>query len=208
MTRTYTILFLSLTICLLAACEDNSNPNGNKVTVNPSSSTPQKENVPGGLDKSPMDMTYYPSNYPILRMQHKSVEPLTARVIYSRPQKNGRTIFGSLIEYGKSWRLGANEATEIEFYKDVIIQKKKVPKGRYILYAVPFADRWVIKFNSDLNTWGLQIDSTKDVFQFEIPVTKTMFPYEYFTMEFEPAEPGLQLSMMWDSVKAVLPILN
>jgi hypothetical protein len=209
MTRTYTILFLSLTICLLVACEDNSNPNGNKVTVNPSSSTQQKESVmPSGLDKSPMDMTYYPGNYPILKMQHKSVEPLTARVIYSRPQKNGRTIFGSLIEYGKTWRLGANEATEIEFYKDVIIQQKKVPKGRYILYAVPFADKWVIKFNSDLNTWGLQIDSTKDVFQFEIPVTKTMFPYEYFTMEFEPAEPGLQLSMMWDSVKAVLPILN
>ena len=194
---------------MLAACEDNSNPNGNKVTVNPSSSSQQKETVmPSGLDKSPMDMTYYPENYPILRMQHKSVEPLTARVIYSRPQKNGRTIFGSLIEYGKSWRLGANEATEIEFYKDVIIQQKKVPKGRYVLYAVPFADKWVIKFNSDLNTWGLQIDSTKDVFQFEIPVTKTMFPYEYFTMEFEPAEPGLQLSMMWDSVKAVLPILN
>lgn len=153
-------------------------------------------------------MTYYPENYPILRMQHKSVEPLTARVIYSRPQKNGRVIFGSLIEYGKAWRLGANEATEIEFYKDVTIQQKKVPKGRYILYAVPFADKWVVKFNSDLNTWGLQIDSTKDVFRFEIPVTKTMFPYEYFTMEFEPAEPGLQLSMMWDSVKAVLPILN
>lgn len=190
------------------ACEDNSNPNGNKVTVNPSSATTQKETVPNGLDKSPMDMTYYPENYPILRMQHKSVEPLTARVIYSRPQKNGRVIFGSLIEYGKSWRLGANEATEIEFYKDVTIQQKKVPKGRYILYAVPYADKWVVKFNGDLNTWGLQIDSTKDVFQFEIPVTKTMFPYEYFTMEFEPAQPGLQLSMMWDSVKAVLPILN
>lgn len=196
-------------MCLLAACEDKSNPDGNKVTVNPSSGTSQKEAVtPNGVDKSPMDMTYYPGNYPILRMQHKSVEPLTARVIYSRPQKNGRTVFGSLIEYGKAWRLGANEATEIEFFKDVTIQQKKVPKGRYILYAVPYADKWILKFNSELNTWGLQVDSTKDVFQFEIPVTKTNYPYEYFTMEFESAQPGLQLSMMWDSVKAVLPIVN
>src|SRR5687767_1506369 len=153
-----------------------------------------------------MDMSYYPEDYPIKKMQHASVEPLTARVIYSRPQRNGRTIFGTLIEYGKSWRLGANEATEIEFFKDVSIQQKKIPRGRYILYCIPYPDKWLIKFNSDLNTWGLQIDSTKDLFQFEIPVAKTNYPYEFFTMEFEPAQPGLQLSMMWDSVRAVLPI--
>jgi hypothetical protein len=39
-----------------------------------------------------------------------------ARLIYSRPTKNGRVIFGDLLEYGKVWRLGANEATEIEFF--------------------------------------------------------------------------------------------
>ena len=42
-------------------------------------------------------------------------EPLAARVVYSRPKKEGRTIFGGLVEYGQVWRLGANEATEIEF---------------------------------------------------------------------------------------------
>src|SRR6476620_3840718 len=73
------------------------------------------------LDKSPMDMSYYPVNYPILKIQDKATEPLLARVIYGRPQKNGRVIFGELVEYGKIWRLGANEATEIEFYKDVKI---------------------------------------------------------------------------------------
>lgn len=39
------------------------------------------------LDKSPMDMAYYPANYPVLRIQDKASEPLLARVIYSRPQK-------------------------------------------------------------------------------------------------------------------------
>jgi hypothetical protein len=210
MVRSYTKLLVFVAVCcLLAACEDKNNPNGNKVTVNPPSGTQQKETVtPSGLDKSPMDMTYYPENYPIQKMQHKNVAPLTARLIYSRPQKNGRIIFGSLVEYGKSWRLGANEATEIEFFKDVTIQQKKIPRGRYVLYCIPYFDKWIIKFNSDVNTWGLQIDSTKDVFQFEIPVSKTNYPYEFFTMEFEQAEPGLQLAMMWDSVRAVLPIRN
>ena len=68
-----------------------------------------------------MDMSYYPNGYPVLKIQDKATEPLVARVIYSRPQKNGRTIFGELLEYGKVWRLGANEATEIEFFQVVKI---------------------------------------------------------------------------------------
>ncbi len=89
------------------------------------------------IDKSPMDMAYYPVNYPVLKIQDKAAEPLAARVIYSRPQKEGRAIFGGLIEYGKVWRLGANEATEIELYRDVKIKDKKLAKGRYTLYAHP-----------------------------------------------------------------------
>lgn len=207
MVRMFKNLLVSVALCcLLAACEDKNSHN-NKVTVNPSAGPPHKETtIATGVDKSPMDMAYFPENYPILKMQHKEVQPLTARLIYSRPQKNGRVVFGSLIQYGKAWRLGANEATEIEFFSDVTIEGKKVPRGRYVLYCVPFEDKWIIKLNSDLNTWGLQIDSTKDLFQFEIPVSKTNYPYEYFTMEFEAAEPGMQLSIMWDSVRAVLPI--
>lgn len=54
------------------------------------------------VDKSPMDMSYYPTGYPVLKIQDKATEALMARVIFSRPQKNGRTIFGELLEYGKS----------------------------------------------------------------------------------------------------------
>jgi hypothetical protein len=49
------------------------------------------------VDKSPMDMAYYPSGYPVLKIQDKATEPVAVRVIYSRPQKNGRIIFGDLI---------------------------------------------------------------------------------------------------------------
>src|SRR6187551_3212525 len=71
------------------------------------------------LDKSPLDISYYPDGYPLLKIQGKTNDPLVARIVYSRPQKNERKIFGELIEYGKVWRLGANEATEIEFFRDV-----------------------------------------------------------------------------------------
>ena len=78
----------------------------------------QQSNLPP-VDKSPVDISYYPANYPVLKIQDKITEPLAARVIYSRPKKEGRVIFGELVEYGKVWRLGANEATEIEFFKPV-----------------------------------------------------------------------------------------
>ena len=51
-----------------------------------------------GLDKSPMDIAYYPANYPVLKIQDKATEPLLARVIYSRPQKDNRVVFGELVE--------------------------------------------------------------------------------------------------------------
>src|SRR6186997_1852381 len=92
------------------------------------------------VDKSPLDVSYYPNNYPVLKIQNKATEPMVARVLYSRPQKQGRKIFGELVEYDKVWRLGANEATEIEFYKAVKIGDKKVEKGRYTLYAIPMED--------------------------------------------------------------------
>src|SRR5689334_8830913 len=123
----------------------------------------QDDNLPA-LDKSPMDMCYYPSNYPVLKIQDKITEPLVARVIYSRPQKNGRTIFGDLVEYGKVWRLGANEATEIEFYKNVSIDGKKVEKGRYTMYAIPDTSKWTIILNKETDIWGAyKYDQNKDL---------------------------------------------
>ena|SRR6476469_1397530 len=92
------------------------------------------------LDKSPMDMAYFPADYPVLKIQDKATDPLVARIIYSRPQKDGRILFGELIEYNTVWRLGANEATEIEFFKDVKIGGKKLVKGRYhVCYSYSFA---------------------------------------------------------------------
>jgi hypothetical protein len=189
---------------LLWACEQKAPSGSNQVTINPAIGTPNDKQVPLGIDKSPMDMVYYPVDYPKLKMSKNVQEPLVARVIYSRPQKSGRTIFGDVLKYGHVWRLGANEATEIEFFKDVMINNEKVEKGRYVLYCIPFEDKWTLVLNSDLFTWGLKIDSAKDAYKFTIPINKTNYPFEVFTMEFEKAAKGAELVMEWDSVRAKL----
>ncbi len=159
------------------------------------------------VDKSPMDMSYYPANYPVLKIQDKATEALAARVVYSRPQKAGRTIYGGLVKYGEIWRLGANEATEIEFFKPVKIDGKKVAKGRYTLYAIAYESSWTFILNKDTDTWGaFKYDQKKDVLRVSVPVEKTTEPVESMSMGFEKTNTGFKLVIAWDTVKASLPI--
>ena len=159
------------------------------------------------VDRSPMDMSYCPTDYPILRIQDKVSEPLVARIIYGRPQKNDRIIFGDLVPYGSVWRLGANEATEIEFFKDVKIDGKKVAKGRYTLYALTDTDKWTLILNTEVNIWGaFKYDSKKDVVRMDIPVQKQTDLTEVFTMVFEKnSSNSSNLLIAWDNVMVKLP---
>ena len=167
----------------------------------------QAQNKFPQLDKSSMDMSYYPNAYPILKIQDKLTEPLIARVIFSRPQKNGRTIFGELLEYGKVWRRGANEATEIEFFQNVKIGNTKIKKGRYSLYCIPLAEKWTMIINKETDTWGaFKYDQSKDLARIEVPVQKQSEILEAFVMAFEKTSTGANLLIAWDDFKVALPI--
>lgn len=159
------------------------------------------------MDKSPMDMSYYPTNYPILKIQDKITDPLIARVIYSRPQKGGRIIFGEMLEYGKVWRLGANEATEIEFFREVRINNTKIKKGRYTLYSIPYTDRWTLIINKETDTWGsFKYDPKKDLLRVDVQTQKQAEITEEFVMAFEKTQTGADLIIAWDDVKLNLSI--
>jgi len=158
------------------------------------------------VDISPMDMIYFPIDYPVLKMTQKNIAPPTVRVIYSRPHREGRKIFGELLKYGEPWRLGANEATEIEFFKNVKIQDKSIPAGRYVLYCIPDSTNWVIALNNNTYSWGLKIPDETDVQRFTIPVENLHASTEFFTMFFEETKSGAELVMTWDNVMTRLPI--
>ena len=162
-------------------------------------------------DQSPMDMSWCPAGYPVEKMNGNDSLKLIARLIYSRPHKKGRQIFGdadaSLCRYGKPWRLGANEATELDLVENVSIAGKNIEKGMYILYCVPHADHWTIILNSNLYTWGLHINDQKDLFKTDIPVMPQSPSLEDFTMAFQDSPTGADLVMAWDNVKAVLPLV-
>jgi hypothetical protein len=205
------VIIQLLFIVFLVSCNNkNETPavNGD-TTKNDSASFIDPENIPNPyapIDVSPMDMSYFPVDYPKLKMTGDIGTPPVIRLIYSRPHLQGRKLFQNLLKYGEPWRLGANEATEIEFYRDVSIQGKKIPAGRYVLYSIPEENKWTIVLNTNIDTWGLKIDASKDLQRFEIPVAHNNPRLEYLTMIFERTNFGAELIIGWDDVLGRLPI--
>lgn len=201
------VLFVLACAMLLYSCHSNnaSAPAAN-TPATPVLKRPESAAMVSSLDKSPMDVIYFPEEYPKLKMLDSVKTPPVFRVFYSRPQRSGRKIFGNVVKYGVPWRLGANEATEIEFFEDVYIQQTKVPKGRYILYCIPQQTEWTLIINSDLYSWGLKIDPAKDIFKFIVPVIKVEKPIEEFTMETKSTVTGANIWIGWDDTKVVLPV--
>ncbi len=158
------------------------------------------------VDKSPLDVSYCPDNFPLAKIQGKETGPLVARIIFSRPHVNGRTIFGDLIDYGKVWRLGANEATEIEFFQPVKINGSKIKKGRYTMYAIPDSLNWNIIINKDTDLWGsFKYDQSMDVVRINVPIEKLDSMAEFFSANFEKTQSGYNLVFMWENVRASMP---
>lgn len=159
------------------------------------------------VDKSPLDQIYFPIDYPSLKIRNPK-EVLHVRVIYSRPYKNNRDIFGSdIVPYGKVWRVGANEATEIEFFTPATVGGKKIPKGRYTLYVIPNENTWTFIINKETDIWGaFKYDQAKDVARVACPVKILDETVESLTINFEKTTKGANLVVGWDKKSASLPI--
>jgi len=214
-----TFLLVSLVVCLfVSGCANNTKQEEPKPTSADSAAKPDSDNsrlqhthnysanIYATVDISPMDMSYFPVEYYKLNMAKQAASPLIVRVIYSRPHLNGRKLFPDILKFNEPWRLGANESTEIQFFREVSIQGKKIKPGRYILYCIPNENTWTMVLNSNLDTWGLHQDTSKDLFRFDVPVIKVDHHTEYFTIIFEKTDKGTNLVAAWDDYEIKLPI--
>lgn len=82
------------------------------------------------------------------------IDGVNIKIDYSQPSVKGRKIMGGLVPYGEVWRTGANEATTIEFDKNVKIEGQSLPAGKYTLFTIPGEQEWSIIFNKKLGQWG------------------------------------------------------
>ncbi|WKD85599.1 hypothetical protein KCTC32516_00940 [Polaribacter huanghezhanensis] len=152
--------------------------------------TAQKFN---GLDKSPADIALYKTK----------ADGVIAKVVYSRPQLKGRSL-SKLAPQGKVWRLGANEATEIRFYKDVTFGGQSVKAGTYSMFAIPGASAWTLILNKDTNVWGaFSYKESQDVVRVTAQVSKNKNSVEALAIMFSKSG---DMYIGWGNTVVTVPV--
>ncbi|NJL74604.1 MAG: DUF2911 domain-containing protein [Saprospiraceae bacterium] len=163
------------------------------------------------VDKSVLDVAYYPARAAFRNFEKtpeaKAANEPIMRVIYSRPLKNGRKVFGELEKFGTVWRVGANEATEIQFFKPVRLNGTAIQAGRYTLYAELAEKEWTVHVSTDLDGWGAYSfkPEASTVAKITVPTAATKSVVEACSILFEKAEDGAHLIIAWDDTMVRVP---
>lgn len=124
----------------------------------------------------------------------------TISIDYSQPSIKGRTI-GKDIEPmdGQVWRTGANEATIFETDKDVTIDGKKLPAGKYGLFTLFNGNKVTIIFNKTWKQWGaFKYKEADDELRVNTKFTTEASSTEKMTFKISPA--GV-VTLLWGNRK-------
>ena len=119
---------------------------------------------------------------------------------YSQPAVKGRTVGEDLEPFeGKVWRTGANEATIFETDKDVKVEGKLLPAGKYGLFSIMDEDNWTIIFNKTWNQWGaFNYKEADDALRVKVKGVKA--PEFYERMTFTISKDG-KISLFWGYIE-------
>ena len=138
-------------------------------------------------------------------------DDLKIRVLYNRPYKKNREIFGKLVPYGKVWRTGANEATIFETNKTITIEGKRLNPGKYSFWTVPDSTTWMVIFNSESGQWGINHkgeanrNPALDVLNISVHAVTQERVFEQFTIAFEKVGEEAEMVLLWDNTVVAVP---
>lgn len=131
----------------------------------------------------------------------QKIGKLTINIDYSQPQVKGRTIGVDLEpKAGQVWRTGANEATTFEIDKDVVIEGKKLDKGKYGLFSLNDGNEWTFIFNKTWKQWGaFEYKDSEDALRINVKGEKAE-PFSE-SMTFTIGTDG-KVTLLWGDKKA------
>lgn len=131
---------------------------------------------------------------PAAKVSETTTSGAKISIDYSQPGIKGRTIGKEIAPWGQVWRTGANEATVFEVNKNVTVNGKSLPKGKYSLYSIPGQKEWVIILNKTWNQSGTEYDQKADVMRFTVKTQKA--PAFTERMTFKIAKSGV-VTLVW-----------
>ncbi|HVT86921.1 MAG TPA: DUF2911 domain-containing protein [Chitinophagaceae bacterium] len=132
----------------------------------------------------------------------------TITIDYSSPSVKGRKIWGDLVPYDKVWRAGANEATLFTTDKDIKVEGKSLPAGKYSLYAIPGEKEWTFILNSQTGQWGIKMngstseDPAKDVIRVTVKPGKAKSFTEHLTYTVDKKG----FALVWENLEVPVSI--
>src|ERR1043166_1500702 len=130
-------------------------------------------------------------------------------VDYSRPNKNGRVIFGGLVPFDKPWRSGANQPTKVKISAPVKFGDKEVPAGEYVLYTIPGANEWTLILSKNLKAQTPAEHKPEDEAARVTakPSLSLAAPAETFTIGFEDLRANSAIFYLeWDKTRVAVKL--
>ncbi len=131
-------------------------------------------------------------------------------IIYSRPSKRGRVIFGDLVSYNEVWRLGANKNTTFQTSEDLYFGSDTLFTGKYALYAIPKKQTWEFIFYSEFSNWGTpdEWDESKVALRLSVDLRLLENDVETLTISIDDlTTSGASLNITWGRVHLSAPFL-
>ena len=177
-----TLIALIISISLLSSCDNVSS----SIEIEKKPTTKLKITTPQPSPKATVEQR--------VGLTDVSVE-------YSRPGVRGRTIFGDLVPFGKTWRTGANSNTKVTFSSDVSIDGQTLNAGSYGLYTVPNENSWEVIFYSESDNSGVprDWDDTKIVAKTSVEVYSMPMNVETFTITFDDvSSTSAVIGLLWE----------
>ena len=136
---------------------------------------------------------------------------------FYRPVINAGRDFGGPVAYGMDQNItiengsmvavsntGANEATTFEVSRDVKINGKDLPKGKYALFSILNGKEWTIIFNKTWNQWGAyKYKESDDALRVKVYNSQLNTPAE--KLAFDIDDKGT-VSLMWGDKRFILDV--
>jgi hypothetical protein len=122
-------------------------------------------------------------------------------ITYGRPSLKGRDMLG-MMNVGKVWRLGSNQATEITSAGDLNINGTSLKAGKYSLWLKKTGDNsWSLMFHPKTGVWGMP--ELTEGFVAELPLTmgKASDSAEELTINLKASGGNAGTSIHWGTAE-------
>ncbi|WP_025663202.1 DUF2911 domain-containing protein [Aquimarina megaterium] len=184
--RPYILFSLSLCMLLFMSCKQEKKETKSVLENSKTEAAPKQIKKPLSPHTSTMAM----------------IDEAHIHIDYSSPGVRNRIIFGGLLAYDMIWQAGAHNATWIETNKDLTIDGKILPSGKYGFFTIPSKKEWIVIFNSNWNQHGKDdYDEKDDVLRFRVKpnISEEITEHLEYKINKVESDKGV-ISLAWEKV--------